>query len=168
MKICMRCNATWDEGGPVQSRYGLCGACMAAVYAPAENIEENAANSTWTAMKLLAMHSDAINSWTPEQLHEEYERRRKVVLSRFRAQAERAKARENGGMVDAVFWHRGFVFHGTAQRAPDGTWNFYGAQDRTFAGRKVAALTVTGMANFNPRYRGKHTVEKTGGVAVVE
>lgn len=166
MKICMRCNATWDE--EAQSRYGLCGACMAAVYAPAENIEENAANSTWTAMKLLAMHSDAINSWTPEQIHEEYERRRKVVLSRFRALAERAKAREDGVMVDAVFWHRGFVFHGTATRQPDGTWDFTGLQDRTFVGRKAASLTVTGMTRFSPRYQGKHLVEKTGGVARID
>lgn len=70
-------------------------------------------------------------------------------------------------MVAAVFWHRGYVFHGTAQRNTDGTWNFHGAQDRTFVGRKAAALTVTGMTNFNPRYRGKHTVERTGGVAQI-
>lgn len=168
MKICMRCNATWDEGGPVQSRYGLCGACMAAVYAPAGSVEENASNSTWTAMRLLSVRSDAFNSWTPEEIREEYERRRRIVLERFSALAERAKGKENGDIHHAVFWHRGYVFHGTAQRAPDGTWNFHGAQDRTFVGRKVAALTVTGMTSFNPRYRGKHTVEKTGGVAVVE
>lgn len=166
MKICMRCNASWNEED--QARYGLCDACMAAVYAVTGNVEENAANSAWTAMRLLAVRSDDINSWTPEQIHEEYERRRKVVLSRFRAQAEHAKAREDGVMVDAVFWHRGCVYHGTAKRNADGTWDFNGAQDRTFAGRKAAVLTVTGMVNFNPRYRGKHTVEKTGGVAVVE
>ena len=166
MKICMRCTASFHEAG--QARYGLCDACMAAVYAVAGNVEENASNSTWTALRLLAVRGD-INSWTPEQIHEEYERRRKVVLSRFRAQAERAKAREDGEEVDAVFWHRGRVYHGTAKRNADGTtWDFNGAQDRTFVGRKAAVLTVAGMVNFNPRYRGKHTVEKTGGVAVVE
>lgn len=166
MKICMRCNASWNEED--QARYGLCDACMAAVYARAETLEENAANSAWTAMRLLSVRSDAFNSWTPEEIREEYERRRKVVLSRFSAQAERAKAEENGGVHHAAFWHRGFVFHGTAQRSPDGTWSFRGAQDRTFVGRKAKTLTVTGMTKFNPQYSGKHTVEKTGGVAVVE
>lgn len=168
MKICMRCNAAWDEAAQSRSRYGLCDACMAAVYAPAGSVEKNASDSTWTAMRLLSVRSDAFNSWTPEEIREEYERRRRIVLSRFRSQAERAKAREDGAIADAVFWHGGMVFYGTATRQPDGTWDFTGLQDRTFVGRKAASLTVTGMTRFSPRYQGKHLVEKTGGVARID
>ena len=81
------------------------------------------------------------------------------------AEARRMEARARGD-VSATFWHEGVIYTGTA--TPTGrTWKFTGAQTRQFEGRGHHTIVVTGMTGFNPRYSGKHSVDRTGGEAEV-
>ena len=104
---------------------------------------------------------------TAEDARRQYEENLILIQKAEGRRQETRRMQAAGSWMPASFWHGGRVYSGSATRQPDGTWSFVGTQHRQFSGRNSAELTVTGMRKFNPNFRGKHTVEATGGVAKV-